>query len=247
MNASKICLSILLSVSPVLVFEASAGSATITSKDGASSTFEYSDEYLRISIPDQDGYAVVRDGSIYTVMQQDGRTLVIDAGSAMKGMGAGVATTVPAQFNSEIGSLDKTGRTEVVAGIKGDVYELNFVDENGNEQIEEVVLSDDPRALEFRDGLFLMMGVASKLTSEGTADSTASIQKALADINSGLLRYGQEMTVTDINGDNIDPARFELPAEPLNLQGIGAMLRNMSQQAPADTNSSEAADSSAEQ
>lgn len=247
MNANTISLSLLLSVSPLLVMEASAGSATITAKDGSSSTFEYTDKYLRVGIPGQEGYAVVRDGSIYTVMEQDGRTLVIDAGSAMKGMGAGVATAVPAQFNSEIGSLDKTGRTEVVAGIKGEIYELSFVDENGNEQTEELVLSDDPRALEFRDGLFLMIGVASKLTSEGTADSTASMQKALTDIDSGLLRYGQEMTVTDINSDSIDPSRFELPAEPLNLQGIGAMLGSMSQGAPADSDANDAADSSGQE
>ncbi|MFK8043803.1 hypothetical protein [Congregibacter sp.] len=247
MHSNKLCVSLILSIAPLLAFDATAGSATVASKDGQSSTFEYSDKYLRISIPGQDGYALVRDGSIYTVMQQDGRTLVIDAGSAMKGMGAGVPTAVPAQFNSEIGSLDKTGRSETVAGIKGEVYQLNYVDENGNEQSEEMVLSDDPRALEFRDGLFLMIGVASQLTSEGTEDSTASIQKALSDIDSGILRYGQDMTVTEINSDGVDPSRFELPAEPLNLQGIGAMLGSMSQQAGADDGAAdELGDSEAE-
>lgn len=240
-------LSLALLASPLITVKAIAGSATLSSKDGESSTFEYNDKYLRISIPGQDGYALVRDGSIFTVMQQDGRTLVIDAGSAMKGMGAGVASAVPGQFNSEIGSLDATGRSETIAGIKGEVYQLNFVDEDGNEQTEEMVLSDDPRALEFRDGLFLMVGVAANLTSDGNTDNTKSIQKALGEMNSGILRYGQEMVVTAIDGDTVDASRFELPAEPLNLQGIGAMLGSMSQQAPAQANDNDDVADSEEQ
>ena len=238
MRTPRLCFSLMLSVSPLIGLEALAGSATIVSEDGESSTFEYSKQALRISIPGQDsGYALVRDGSIYTVMQQEGRTLVIDAGSAMKGMGAGATSAVPGQLNSEVGSLDKTGRTEVVAGIKGDVYLLHFVDENGKEQTEEMVLSDDPRALEFRDGLFLMIEVAAGLTANGTADDSKSIQKALAEIDSGILRYGQDLTVTKIDGGAVDAARFELPAEPMDMGNIGALLGSMSQQAPAQSTS----------
>ncbi|WP_439106131.1 hypothetical protein [Congregibacter sp.] len=228
MFAGRISVVLTLCAAPLLALDAVAGSATVASKDGGSSTFEYNEQFLRVGIPGQGGYALVRDGSIYTVMQQDGNTLVIDAGSAMKGMGGGAAPAVPSQFNSKIESLENTGRSETVAGIKGEVYQLNSKDENGNLQSEEVVLSDDPRALELRDALFLMVGVAAQLTAEGTVDNTQSIKKALADINSGILRYGQEMTVTSIDGDAVDASRFELPAAPLNLQGIGSMLNNMS-------------------
>jgi hypothetical protein len=51
----------------------------------------------------------------------------------------------------------------------------------------------------------------------------------------GVLRYGDEMVLSSIDGKKVDPARFELPAEPMNLDGLGAMLGGMTQQPAAGT------------
>ncbi|MEL7046308.1 MAG: hypothetical protein AAGL66_15030, partial [Pseudomonadota bacterium] len=122
--------------------------------------------------------------------------------------------------------------------VKGDVYELRFKDENGREQSEEIVLSDDRRALEFRDALFLMMDVASTLTSSENMEAGRSIQAELLNIDLGVLRYGNEMRVTSIDSKRVDPARFELPAEPMNLQDLGNMFNAMANEAPAPSKDS---------
>ncbi|EED30475.1 conserved hypothetical protein [gamma proteobacterium NOR5-3] len=233
----------IVSCASLIAVEALAGSATMNSKEGGATVFEYRDQLLRIDIPGQENsYVILRDNTIYSVIQQDGNTIVMDAGSAMKSMGVNAAASVPSDINAEVVSLKKTGRTEVVAGIKGDVYELKFKDENGEAQSEELVLSDDARALEFRDALFQMLEIAATLTSNSAPENTQSMRAQLEGIDAGMLRFGSEFAVTTIDDRAIDPARFELPAEPMNLNGIGAMLGGLSQQAPTDVAEEQDAD-----
>jgi hypothetical protein len=213
---------------------ASAGTATMQNADGSNAEFEYNDSMLRIGSGDADGYTVVRDGSIYVVSLNDGQPIVMDAGSMMKGFDVS-AYAAPTDLTSEFLGLDDTGRSETVAGIKGRVYELRFKDGDGNEQSEEIVLSEDARALEFRDALFIMLEVASSLTGGDANEAGRSIQKRLSDMDAGVLRYGNDMRLTRIDGSAVDPARFELPAEPMSLEGLGGMLGAMgAQQTPAD-------------
>lgn len=241
MYAQRLCLSVIVSCTSLITVDALAGSATMSSKEGGSTVFEYRDQLLRIDIPGQENsYVIFRDNTIYSVIQQDGSTIVMDAGSAMKSMGVNAAASVPSDINAEVVSLKKTGRTEVVAGITGDVYELKFKDENGDAQSEELVLSDDARALEFRDALFQMLEIAATLTSSTAPENAQSMREQLEGIDAGMLRFGSEFAITSIDDRNIDPARFELPAEPMNLNGIGAMLGGFSQQAPTDVDDEDA-------
>lgn len=235
------CLGIALATT--LASNALAGSAVLQSADGSSSTFEYNSEALRIGVADaNESYAVIRDGSFYSVIQDDGRTMVIDAGSMMKGFGAMAGAAAPTDLMAEVVSLKKTGRSETVAGIGGDVYMLRIVDENGDEQNEEIVLSTDRRARELRDAMYLMMDVASKMTSGTTPENAKDVWNRLAKLDAGVLRYGNDMVITSITSDKVDDARFELPAEPMKLDGLGSMLSGMSmgsESSAEDTNQSE--------
>lgn len=224
------------SISLVLAAPLLAGTAVLNTGEGDAATFEYNDTMLRIGVGETGAYSVVRDGTIYGVTNENGQAMVVDAGSMMRGFAgaAGIAANMaPSDLNGELISMDNTGRKETVAGIPGEVYLLRFTDENGQEQQEEMVLSKDRRALEFRDAMFLMLEVMSKLTqadsgAASTMESSEKIQARLASMNSGVLRYGQEMTVTSLDSKAVDPARFELPAEPLNFEGLGSMLGGMS-------------------
>ena len=218
---------------------ATAGTATMQSADGASATFEYNSTMLRMGAGDDSaGYTVVRDGSFYVVSMNNGQPMVMDAGSMLRSMAPDLANAAPSDLSSEFLGLKKTGRSETVADVKGDVYELRFKDENGREQSEEIVLSDDRRALEFRDALFLMMDVAATLTSNENVKAGRSIQAELLNIDLGVLRYGNEMRLTSIDSARVDPARFELPAEPMNMQDLGKMFGAMSNEAPPPANDS---------
>lgn len=214
-----------------------AGTATIQSSDGSTSTFEYNGDMLRMGMPGSEGYAIARDGTFYVVTNDNGNLMVIDAGSMMRTFAGAAMDMAPAELNSEVISLKSTGRKETVAGIRGEVYELRFKDADGTEQREDMVLSSDPRALEFRDALFAMVEMFGDLANsqelKEAMKESADIKGKLASMNSGVLRFGSEMSVTNLDGQRVDAARFELPAEPMNLEGIGALFGGMNPQAPA--------------
>jgi len=208
-----------------------AGTATLSSADGGSATFEYNATMLRIGGADAEGYSVLRDGSLYVVSTAGGAPMVMDAGAMLKslgGMGNQIgADAAPNELAAEFISLDDTGRRETVAGVPGEVYTLRFRDDTGSEQSEEVVLSDDPRAREFRDALFLMLSVVATLGASEAPAPDASIQARLMDIDKGILRFGDQMRVTAIDGARVEDSRFELPAEPMQMNGIADMLGGM--------------------
>jgi hypothetical protein len=209
---------------------ASAGTATVSSGDGGTSTFEYSADALRINAEaaNSNSYVIVRDGSMYSVMDNDGQIMVIDAGSMMKGFSGFASQAAPSQLDSKVISLKDTGKNETVAGVKGDIYELLFEEKDGTERTEEVVLSKDKRAREFRDALFMMMSFAKDIASDEAMEQGRDMRKRLEKMNVGILRMGTEMTVTSISGEKVAASRFALPAEPMNLEGIGSMLSEMS-------------------
>jgi hypothetical protein len=220
---------------------AHAGTAKMQNADGSEAVFEYNSTMLRIGAGegDTDGYAVIRDGSFYVVSLNDGQPIVMDAGSMMRGMGDMSAYAAPEDLTSEFLGIEDTGRSETVAGVAGTVYELRVRDGNGEEQREEIVLSDDPRAIEFRDALYLMIDVASSLNSQASMDAGRSIQEKLIAMDAGVLRYGQEMRITSIDDRVVDESRFALPAQPMDLEALGGMLGAMGQQAPASPESTE--------
>lgn len=238
---------IILAGISALVLPASAalaGSATITSAEGNSAVFEYTDTMLRMGTGIETSYAVLRDGTLYAVSTENGQPMVIDAGSMMRGFAGTAAQMAPGDLNAEFLGMTNTGRSETVAGIRGDVYEVRFRDEDGVERSEEIVLSKDKRALEFRDALALMLDVFSELNEAVATAKSRDIQAELTDMDAGVLRFGSEMKITAIDSEAVDPARFELPAAPVNLESLGGMLGNISQStdaadAPADDSNSD--------
>jgi hypothetical protein len=75
------------------------------------------------------------------------------------------------------------------------------------------------------------MNSVMQMGSEDLAKAAGDMQGRLQDMNLGVLRYGKEMEISSIDSKAVDPARFELPAEPMNLNGLGAMLGGMMQEA----------------
>lgn len=217
-----------------LALPAAAGTATIASSDGETMTFEYRDDaLLRVGV-EESSYMLVRDNTLYIVSNEGGEPMVIDASSMMKGFSGMVQQAAPSATTAEFVSLEKTGRSETVAGIKGEVYMLT-TRQDGEESTQEVVMSDDERAIEFRDALFIMGHAAMEAFGEyQLRDDNKDVQKQLADMNLGVLRVGQEMTVKEISSDSIAAARFELPAEPMDMQGLGAMMGAMGESSGQD-------------
>ena len=226
MPASRSILALLLTLAFAL--PAAAGTATIANSDGTTMTFEYrGGDLLRVGGMEDESYMLVRDNTLYVVNFNDGEPMVIDASSMMKGFSGMVQQAAPSATTAGFVSLEETGRSETVAGIKGEVYLLT-TNEDGVERTQEVVMSDDARAIEFRDAMFIMGRAAMDAFGEQQlAEDNKDLQKELEEMNLGVLRVGDDMTVTELSGDRIAAARFELPAEPMDMQGLGAMMGAM--------------------
>ena len=218
-----------------------AGTSEVRSKDGDVSRFEYSGDMLRIGVGNQpDGYMVMRDGRVYVVTDSDGNVMVMDISQALGMFGAMANAATPSMTDDEVLSLKATGRKETHAGVTGEVYILRYRDSDGREQETELVLTDDKRALEFRDAMLRFAEAMSRNMGAGQQASSNNMQKELMALNKGVLRYGDEMSVVSLDMSPVEASRFDLPAPPTDLGGLGAILSGAlsGQQQPANSGGS---------
>jgi hypothetical protein len=207
-----------------------AGAADVVSSDGNTMKFEYQGDQLRINPgQDQNSYMVLRDGHIYVVTDSNGQKMVIDANQAMGMFGSMAGAATPSSVASEVVSLEATGRMEKHAGISGEVYNLEYISEDGKTQRGELVLSDDKRAKEFSNAMSGMARSLSKSAGKNFEDAAQDMQKRLDAMDMGVLRYGEDMRISAISDRSIDKSRFVLPAEPTDLSSIGSLM-NQSRQ-----------------
>ncbi|MEO0436181.1 MAG: hypothetical protein AAF098_04675 [Pseudomonadota bacterium] len=223
-----------------------AGTATVKSSEGDSITYEYSRDAVRMGPEDSGTYSIIRDGKMYAVIVEDGETMVMDASSMLKSFAPMFKDSAPDEFSAELVSMKKTSRKETVAGVEGRVYEVTVKTESGEERTEELVLSTDRRAREFTDALFLMTKSFSEIGGEKAAKQAEEFRDRLDELDSGFLRYGSDMVITSIDSNKVSSERFELPAEPMDMSGIGAMLGGLSaggDETPAEIGDDEEAES----
>lgn len=204
---------------------ANADIAEVTTEEGDVMTFEYEGDNLRINVQEGgEGYMLVRNDKMYVVNYNDGQPMVFDLGSAFQMFGSMAASATPSTVDSKVISLKPTGASETLGGIKGDVYELRFVDHEGRERQENLVLSDDPLAIGFRDAIQNMALTVARSVDEKQFENelkaSEKLQQQLADLNKGVLRYGKDMQIRSIKDTTVDAQRFALPAEPTDLGGM---------------------------
>lgn len=225
-------------------FAAQAGTATVIAGEGEQSmTFEYASNDLMRMSTSEDSYLLVRDNTLYIVGNEGGEPMVFNASSMMRGLSGMIQQAAPAATTNEFVSLEETGRSETVAGIVGDVYLLTVL-EDGSKRTDEVVMSGDARAIDFRNALFMMArATMTALDDPDAAANSKELEARLRDTGLGILRVGDEMTVSEISGDKVAAARFELPAEPMDMQGLGAMMSAMGKDGAAAQGDGEKAQS----
>lgn len=207
---------------------ASADVAEVVTENGEVMTFEYEGDNMRINTPAENAesnYMLLRDSKLYVVTQQDGRAMVFDLGSALSMFGAMAEGATPDAVTTKVVSLEPTNKKETLGGIEGEVYELRYIDQKGNEQSGELVLSDDPLARGFRDAIQDMAMTMTKMLDDKTFEDERKVgedmQARLESLDKGVLRYGKDMAIRSIKDTTVDAQRFVLPAEPTDL---GSML-----------------------
>lgn len=204
-----------------------AGSATLLdrSSDGAGTlTVLWQDDgTLRMNMdPDQPkDFMLLKDDKAYAVTYEEGAPMVLEVGGMLKTLSAFGSQMPEAEPMVPVGitSVKSTGRTETVAGITGRVYQITVADEDGESHSQEVVLTDDARAVEMTR---VVLRKLLTMLEQGNADDVLA---ALPSKDKGLLRYGDDYVLTRLSGDAPDPAQFELPAKPMDLSGLLQQLR----------------------
>ncbi|MEH6570169.1 MAG: hypothetical protein V7709_13905 [Halioglobus sp.] len=205
--------------------------------DGNQMKFEYEGDNLRINTGQQGSYMVINNSGMYVVSDAGGTPMVIDAGEMM-GMFGDMAATAPSIASSEIVSLEATGKHENNAGIEGEIYKLEYIDNNSEDvQTAELVLSDDPRAIKMSraiSGFAAAMVKAMGQNPKGAND----LEKEMAKLDKGVLRYGDDMWVTAISDRTIGSDRFVLPAPAQDLSAMSGIADAISNAQSSQTNAS---------
>ncbi len=200
-----------------------SGAADLSTGDGATMKFEYRGDKLRINMEDDQGYMIADETGFYVVRDSDGQLMVIDAGKMMQMFGSMAGSASPSVAASKVVSLKGTGRKEDHAGIRGEIYNLEYTEEGSTAvQRAELVLSADKRLLELSHAMSGMARTIAKSAGK-SLEGANEFEQRLDKLNMGVLRYGSDLTVNAIDDRKIDNKRFVLPAEPTDLSGLSGL------------------------
>ena len=202
----------LLSLAAVaLSVPAYASSVTYETETGeAAMSFEFGDDIARWNTG-EDNYFLVGEDEQYMVSRTEEGWQVLEIGSMTKAL-ISFASQYAEQMTggTETGELESTGRTERVAGIKGEVY--RYYDEEQKTEVE-VVLTKDRDVVEATRAM-----VATFASLFGEDEVRAQSEQAFW--GKGLLlsrSEDSEFRLASVSDKAVPKSRFELPAEPTKL------------------------------
>ena len=173
-------------------------------------SFEFGDDITRWNTG-EDSYFLVSEDELYMVSRTEEGWKVLELGSMTKAL-MSFASQYAEQMTgaTEAGELEATGRTERVAGIKGEVY--RYYDEAEKTEVE-VVLTKNRDVVEATRA---MMETFASLFGE----EEARAQSHEVFWGKGLLlsrSEDSEFRLASVSDKVVPKSRFELPAEPTKL------------------------------
>lgn len=188
-----------------------ASSVTYETETGETAmSFEFGDDIARMNAGEENYFVLSEEGQ-YMVSRTEEGWQVMEIGSMTKALvsfAGQYAEQMPGA--SESGELEPTGRTERVAGIKGEVY--RYYDEDEKKEVE-VVLTKNRDVVEVTRAM--MAALASLL---GDDDLRAQSKRAYE--GKGLLlsrSEDSEFRLASVSDKAVAKSRFELPAEPMKM------------------------------
>ncbi len=178
-------------------------------------TERWQGDALRMDIAGMDAYMLLRGEEIYSVTAAGGQIMVMPL-SQLKEMAGAAGAQGPAAdragvvFPDSIEAIRETGETREVAGIEGDVYEIEWTDNSGTVRTDTAVLTDDPRMIEHQDLKIRFIRAVSD-------EDPNTLLAELEDRGLAALSFGARFRVTELTGEAGPEGDFELPAEPMNF------------------------------
>ena len=173
-------------------------------------SFEFRNDMARMNFS-EDNYFIVSEDVQYMVSRTEEGWQVLEIGSMTKAL-VSFASQYAEQMTgaTQAGELEPTGRTERVAGIKGEVY--RYYDKEQKTEVE-VVLTKNREVVEATKA---MMETFASLFGE----EEARAQSDEAFWGKGLLlsrSEESEFRLASVSDKAVPKSRFELPAEPTKL------------------------------
>ena len=173
-------------------------------------SFGFGDDIARMNAGEENYFVLSGEGQYMVSRTQEGWQ-IMEIGSMTRAL-VSFAAQYAEQMSgaSESGELEPTGRTERVAGIKGEVY--RYYDEDEKKEVE-VVLTKNREVVEVTRAM--MAALASLL---GDDDLRAQSKRAYE--GKGLLlsrSEDSEFRLASVSDKAVPKSRFELPAEPMKM------------------------------
>ncbi|GAA5233804.1 hypothetical protein FOZ76_07060 [Verticiella sediminum] len=199
-----------------------AGQAVIQGENQRTYSVDFDQRNLRLEDSQRRGiYLLSRDGVLYAVSSVGNQPVVV-SGNAVIGLLSGGGNRQFATGSEDIQqllSLEPTGRSETVAGIRGEQYAVNYIDRSGRNRTENVVLSTDPDVVT----LTRAVGQAAIDFQQRTGVDTQGARALLAELdkqNRGLLGFGQHYRLASLERGAPPAERFALPGAPMQLPSL---------------------------
>lgn len=176
---------------------------------------------LRTDIEGMDAYMLMRDGTVYSIIAMGGKITVMDLGQLqdVPGAGTGQAPSQPQAgvvFPETIEEMRAVGETREIAGIEGEVHDVEWIDNTGQVQTDTAVLTDDARLLENQSHKMRLIEAVS-----GEPPNPLLVELDARGL--AALSFGDRYLVTEVTGAAGPAGDFELPAEPSDLGGMMGM------------------------
>lgn len=199
---------------------------------------EYTDTMLRMQTdPQQGGYGLVRADGTYGVFDLNGRQMVADA--AQLGQWLRLLSVDPGKFLqvgsgpaavAEFVSLDDLGRRESVAGVDGRVYRLAYLNPQGEERRVEAVLTQDPEVVSYTRRFIEAARRLQQSLGQPVPAGTVRLADEVLARGLGMLRVDNLMTLSRLDRTAPQAARFELPAQPMQLPDVLGLAERLRKQ-----------------
>jgi hypothetical protein len=162
---------------------------------------------------------VVRDGQAFALTGGGEKAL---ASAAMAEAANVVRPNTGDEVIGKLISLKNTGRKESRAGLVCDVYEMSFYDRDGRRRIEQIAVSNDPRARELTS---LWKSINDALLP-GAIPDAGDLQQHLQANGLGLLRFSyryqvdrleEAVRLPPVQAFRADPAAVAVAPDPAAL------------------------------
>ncbi len=211
--------------------------ATYQNSDGSMITIVTRDKaHVRMDTSPT-SYLLLKEKKVYSVSQDDmGQWMVMDMdqlkqintnSSFMSLFGGGDQEAAPETETAYEANYEKTSQREKIAGYTGTVYNIEVIENGEIVRRDEVVLCTHSDLKKVNEGWMAISSTMSELMGEEMSKSMEQASKQAKEAGyGGMLRYGDEMKLSNLKKMNLSTTYYQLP-EGAKMVQMGAMPQGM--------------------